>query len=199
MEKDFFPTNSQITIHKYDTAQVAIDILQNGSLPFWEDYLIFSEKEKEAVYFLAEVPEKLLSDWQIVVRLLAHEGIGGNRTTGHGIFKEAHFYTAGIKNGHSELFINLSLVIPQREERQFLKSYTLAKRGGGFVYQMGGREIIKPFIFTLAEGSVFSPKIKGQIIDLKPFLKELPNPVFFNGLCLSVPLGGLLWRGDELN
>ena len=193
VKNTFYPKNSQISISKYDSPQVVIDILQNGSMPFWEDYIVL-ENDK-SVYFLAEVKENLIKDWQVVVRLLAHEGIGGNRTIGHGIFKEAKFYSAEIKENRKDFFVNLSLTVPKNGERDLLITYSLAKRGGGFVYQLGGREIPKPFIFTVAEGSVFKKRIQGKIIPLNLSLKE---PVYYNGFCFNIPLGSKLCRKEEL-
>ena len=126
------------------------------------------------------------------IKLLADEGIGGDRSTGSGIFKEANIKddnSTFVFSDKTNLFCNLSLVIPESESAfEQVGKYKLILRGGGIIGRYGDEERHRGQVRMIEEGAMMKHPISGKIVDLSPAQKEkLRNPVYRSGICLAIP------------
>jgi CRISPR-associated protein Csm4 len=97
-------------------------------------------------------------------RLLADEGIGGNRTSGFGHF-DYEVFDFNLNVPQSEYSVTLSLAITAKDN---LVSYDLLKRGGYIFSRTSTKDAIKPVFFMLREGSVVL-RDSGFLIDLDDY------------------------------
>lgn len=124
-----------------------------------------------------------------VIRLVADEGLGGKRSQGMGYFEEVleDELPDELFSGEGQYYMNISTVYPGKEEVDDLEYYELVERSG-YIYSQFGRPFRKKRVRLIREGSIFSRKIKGQIIDIRPeAFKE--HSVFLNGKAFLIPLG----------
>jgi len=125
------------------------------------------------------------------VRLLADEGLGGKRSQGMGLLGQVaeEEWDEHTFSGQGQYYLSLSTVYPKENEVDKLVYYGLTERSG-YIYSQYGRPLRKKRVRLLKEGSVFSGKISGQIIDLRPeSFKE--HQVYLNGKAFLVPMGGV--------
>ncbi len=176
------------SLRSIDRIRVGIDVLQSGSVPYFENYIYI--KDDVFVYFFADCHKELLNDFKIALAVLAYEGLGGKRTIGSGLFKKSITRELEIEEKSDSYYVNLSLVVPTEGERKDSISYRLAKRGGGFIYRLCGTGKRKPFINTFAEGSIFKKPIRGQIIPFGDF--------YFYGRSFNLSIGTKLKCKKEL-
>lgn len=118
-------------------------------------------------------------------KLLAEEGIGGNRNTGLGHFN-FEIEDFSLKVPESEFFVTLSLSIV---DKRSLVSYDLIKRGG-YVFSRSGKDKLKPLFFMLKEGSIVRSDI-GKLLDLDKygnFSEQLGHKVFVYAKVFPVPI-----------
>ncbi|HHX23175.1 MAG: type III-A CRISPR-associated RAMP protein Csm4 [Tepidanaerobacteraceae bacterium] len=142
---------------------------------------------KPFMYFCidGEIDNSLIA----VIRLMADEGLGGKRSQGMGYFEEVleDELPDELFLGKGQYYMNLSTVYPGSDELDDLEYYELVDRSG-YIYSKFGRPFRKKRVRLLKEGSIFSQKIKGKIIDIRPeAFKE--HSVFLNGKAFLIPLG----------
>lgn len=125
-----------------------------------------------------------------VVRLMAEEGLGGERSCGMGMLGRVveEDWDASKLAGEGEYYVNISSVLPTPDEVEKLIYYEFIDRAG-FLYSMYGRSLRKKRVRLLSEGSVFSGKVIGRIIDVSP-RGFRQHPVYLNGKAFLVPIGG---------
>jgi CRISPR-associated protein Csm4 len=126
-----------------------------------------------------------------VVRILADEGLGGMRSQGFGLLGTVveEEWDRQILNGQGQYYLSLSSTYPCRDEVDKLVYYELGERSG-YIHSKYGRSLRKKRVRLLQEGSVFSGKISGQIIDLSPDSFQ-EHKVYLNGKAFLVPLGAI--------
>jgi CRISPR-associated protein Csm4 len=159
-----------------------------------EAFFYFGEawyREDAGLYFLFQVwdPQDE-SRFRAVWRLLAHEGLGGDRTVGKGQFHPPDFQslslTAPADATHS---VALSLYYPRPEEISGLSEayYDLLDRRG-YIFSPAGQSIRRRPTRFFAEGSVFPvpPPRTGLLVDVTPST-PFPHPVYRSGLLMAVP------------
>ncbi|NLK93090.1 MAG: type III-A CRISPR-associated RAMP protein Csm4, partial [Bacteroidales bacterium] len=119
----------------------------------------------------------------------ADEGLGGKRSQGMGTFSkvEEEKWPAGLFAGESEYYASLSVVYPQIEEVNKVVFYELIERSG-YLHSQQGRSLRKKRVNLLKEGSVFSAKISGRLIDVRPN-RFSTHPVYLNGKGFLIPIG----------
>ena len=125
------------------------------------------------------------------VRLMADEGLGGRRTQGMGFLGEVVEAECSdeLFAGDSSHYMSLSSVFPKHSEVDKITYYELEERSG-YIYSGYGRALRKKRLRLLKEGSVFSGKISGQIVDIRPDgFKE--HEVYLNGKAFLIPIGGV--------
>jgi CRISPR-associated protein Csm4 len=124
-----------------------------------------------------------------VIRLMADEGLGGKRSQGMGIFSkiEEVELPEDLFAGESECYASLSTVFPRYDEVDKMLFYELTERSG-FLHSKQGRSLRKKRVNLLKEGSIFSAKISGQLVDVQPSGFSM-HPVYLNGQGFLVPIG----------
>lgn len=139
------------------------------------------------MYFICrgETDHRLMA----TVRLMADEGLGGKRSQGMGALgkvTEEEWFDE-LFSGKGQYYMSLSSVYPGPDEVDKLVYYELAERSG-YIYSQYGRSLRKKRVRLLKEGSIFSQKISGQVIDisLKGF-KE--HKVYLNGKAFLISIG----------
>ena len=126
------------------------------------------------------------------MRLLGDTGIGGDRTSGKGLFKiqKPEFEPIEIDFTPRDCFTTLSLYYPTRDELKLLKNgrYELIGRGG-WIYSPADRNMRRKFVRMFVEGSVFQTQ-NGLYGDLVPVTPEAftRHEVFRYGYAFSVPM-----------
>lgn len=97
------------------------------------------------------------------IRLLGDEGIGGDRSSGKGLFNTKFEKFSLVNNGNK--FLALSLIYPKKEEIRYVEFYELILRRG-FVYSIEEKNERRKSIRMFTEGSVFSNEVEGDIKDV---------------------------------
>jgi len=120
---------------------------------------------------------------------MADEGLGGKRSQGMGYFEELleDELPDELFSGEGMYYMNLSTVYPGLEELDDLEYYELVERSG-YIYSKFGRPYRKKRVRLLKEGSIFSRKIEGRIIDIRPEVFD-EHSVYLNGKAFLIPLG----------
>lgn len=143
------------------------------------------------MYFLYQ--GQLTKEIKTAIHLLCDEGIGGKRSIGMGQLyaaEEIELHLPEEDVVHTDgYYINLSTYYPSREEVEALLFFQLEGRDG-YIYSKGGQTLRKKKIRLVKEGSLFSSKVKGQVIDVSPNEFSLNHKVYLNGRGFLLPLGG---------
>ena len=149
----------------------------SDSTPYFMDKLYFNEGC--GMFFLTDAEGKRLKHLISCIRLLADNGIGTDRTTGHGQFefdesKDTEPITLNLPE-NATYQLSLSLYCPEQAEieGQLNQSYyDLIKRGGFIASPANDNHLSvrKKTVYMFVEGSLFpnTSNRKGKIVDLKP-------------------------------
>ena len=147
--------------------------------------------ENSGLYFLVMFYDQSFREsFYAVWRLLADEGLGGDRTVGKGHFRypsteEFLLDLPDQANGS----IVLSLYYPSESERVgFQEGYYDLLERQGFVYSPDGRSLRRKTLSMFAEGSMFPifPKRIGEMVDVTPSAFKT-HPVYRSGMYFGVP------------
>jgi len=138
---------------------------------FYETELEFNKDA--GLFFFAEFKdESIKKKFESVLSLFGDEGIGLNRTTGHGAFRiTADEIELNLPNSNE--YLVLSSYLPSKEDMGIINfedsTYELYKRGG-WITNYSERNNIKKSVNMFKEGSVINSKGKltGRICNLKP-------------------------------
>jgi len=152
------------------------------------ELLSLSEKTTPFLFLLfkGEMDKKI----KAIFNLLIEEGIGGERASGKGWFKEWDIGEINLPEPkENDDCLSLSLTLPAVEEVNYLKSYQLLTRNGFIYSATGGVPYRKKTVRLLKEGAIFVKNIKGQIIDVKPEFLKLQHPVYLYGQSFNIRLG----------
>jgi len=185
-ESEFFPENEIISI--INSPRIALNRITNHP---GENYFHFSEvfyKNNSGLFFIFELKNKNIEkNFFATLRLLADEGIGGDRTVGKGCFYQPQFDEIEIQLPSSKSTLTLSLYSPLETELNDLKnSYYQILIRQGYVLSPYNKSLRRKNVIMLSEGSVFpSPKI-GKLLDLTPENFSL-HKVYRYGLSFNVP------------
>lgn len=160
---------------------------EDASLPYYVSGYNFADDS--GLYFILNISENYLEPFQNVLLSLGETGIGGKKSSGFGKFilreevyeigKENKEYFGVYKSDYSlaeyltaegKGNLSLSLVYPEKEDLEGLDemdTYSLLTRKG-FVYsEKYADEFVKrKSSVAFRQGSVFSKRMKGQILDL---------------------------------
>lgn len=145
---------------------------QESNLYFQENlelYPIKTSQNKELVpflYFLKAKDDELKSIFIPVLNLFIEEGIGGEKTTGKGIFDFYQTEEMDIPD-RGDFEVTLSLTLPKREEVNNLIYYQLVKRDG-FIYYQRATGLRKKTHFKIREGALVKSPYLGENIDVSP-------------------------------
>lgn len=125
------------------------------------------------------------------LRILADEGIGGDRGSGKGFIEEIIIKEIEeFSSKQSNYFMSLSLTNPASQtEFDNSISYDLIKRGGGSIGIEGQAEYHRKQVRMITEGSIFSSQIKGRIVDVSPSINYYKHRIYRNGKAFLIPIG----------
>ena len=129
-----------------------------------------------------------LNRFYTTVRMTADEGIGGDRSSGIGHFKEMKIRDFDIPHIDNPTHkCTLSLCVPKNDEslRQF-DYYHLILRGGGPIGRTGSQETYRRQIRMIAEGAMHKGYVKGGLPSVSPDPAETRK--LRNGINLSLPV-----------
>jgi CRISPR-associated protein Csm4 len=143
------------------------------------------------LYFWADYDDDKIRDQAHAVwRLMADEGLGGDRTVGKGLFAYPQVTRVSLEiPDNAAGWVSLSLYYPAADELTGLTEgyYDLIQRRG-YIYSMGGRTLRRCPVTMFAEGSVFPSvsKRSGRLVDTAPE-RFTSHPVYRSGLAFGVP------------
>jgi len=145
-------------------------------------------------FFLLNLPDEISNpqkqQLRAAIRMLADEGIGGDRSSGAGHLQAVEQIQLDLPTlPQPNYLVNLSLSIPQnQEEFDQYTHYRYLLRGGGALADADdyGHQNQRQQIRMLAEGSMCrsnSPQPVGKLLSISPDKR----PIFRNGLTFSIP------------
>ncbi len=175
-----------------DVPRIALNPLTNHP---GENYFHFGQVTyaKDAGLFL--LVKFIEPAWENTVkalfRLLADEGIGGDRTCGKGLFHQPEFFEPDIpevENASGQYAI--SVCFPRLSELSGLeKSFYELEERKGYVFSPVNRSLRRRSIRVLKEGAVLLNNVKriGTLADVTPETPLLPHRVYRYGYLFSLP------------
>uniref|UniRef100_B3EIY7 CRISPR system Cms protein Csm4 n=1 Tax=Chlorobium phaeobacteroides (strain BS1) TaxID=331678 RepID=B3EIY7_CHLPB len=121
------------------------------------------------------------------LRIMADEGVGGQRSSGKGQFREVREVTIDIPDEESaSAYLGLSIVSPADDsEFNALERYELFVRGGGSLGWRGDSERHRKQARFVKEGALFTKNIAGALVDVSP---EGDKTILRNGMNFSIPI-----------
>lgn len=182
-EKAIWYVNSEVPRVVLDRKTSASNIFYFSEVQYAEDCGLF--------FLIDWKTQEYQNQFRGALNLLTHEGIGGDRTSGKGLFDKPKFeeFSATTPESPSKYFISLSLYYPLKEEIGSVKSgwYELIKRGG-WIYSIESQTLRRKGIRMLSEGSVL-PDIgnKGKLKDVTPDVLKA-HRVYRYGLPFKIPI-----------
>ena len=163
--------------------------IQFIDLPYSEGQL------KGAFYFLLKhtlnEDEPEWKEFLAAVRIMADEGVGGQRSSGRGQFKTVQVIDVDIAEFcNASWHVGLSPISPNndREFHDGLYFYELFVRGGGSLGLRGDPDKHRLQARFVKEGALLHQVIQGCIVDVSP---DPDKRVLRYGMNFSIPLGAL--------
>ncbi len=154
------------------------------------------------LFFLVRAAESALGQLKGVVDILGEVGIGGERSAGCGQFEAKWTEDARKIDGLDVLFSDkpppavyctLSLYHPSSDEFSYLRGklqgYDLVERGGWVESPFFNHGIQKQRCRMFREGSIFTFRPSGQLVNVTPKQGTLSHEVYRNGLAFAVGVG----------
>ncbi len=165
-----------------DLPKVSIDRATANTNIYYVSMIRF--RKKSGLYFIVEGNGKKLL--KPALRFLEDEGIGGKRTWGLGRFEHEWTDFSLKMPSNSNAFVTLSLVFPN--DLNSILYWKPIIRGG---WTLKGKQIRKPRIIMASEGSIFSRRDDGVLLDLDEvvgdFSGKVGHKVFVNGKSFLIP------------
>lgn len=153
--------------------------------------------EDAGLYFFYDVDTKINDRWLAALRLMADEGLGGDRSVGKGWMHPPQFSAMDISSPvNADGCILLSLYYPLDSEYSVLQKgyYELIERRG-YIYSPDGTSLQRQPVRMITEGSVFPvqpEQMVGGIVDVTPEIFN-SHRVYRYGRAFGIPCmtGGL--------
>ncbi|NTU52815.1 MAG: type III-A CRISPR-associated RAMP protein Csm4 [Chlorobiaceae bacterium] len=122
------------------------------------------------------------------VRIMADEGVGGQRSSGKGQFRQVREVTVSLPcQTDASKYLGLSVLSPaDAGEFDALNRYELFVRGGGSIGWRGESEKHRKQARFIREGCVMSHNISGRVVDLSPETKT--GSIKRNGRNFAIPI-----------
>jgi CRISPR-associated protein Csm4 len=130
-----------------------------------------------------------LKEFMAGLRIMADEGIGGQRSSGRGQFASVELVDVDLPSiTHPVLYLGLSLISPtsDAEFHQGLLDYELVQRGGGSLGKKGIEEKHRRQARFVREGALLRQNIQGRFVDVSP---EQNGIILRNGFNFAIPIG----------
>ncbi len=151
------------TLYNQANIQIADNRIKDVSIDFFFLYKITKEGEKFEKVF------------KKIIHSLMYSGIGGQRSTGTGLFEEAVFSENNFKTAKSSsISMNISLIIPGNKNFINFKYYDLITRGGRRIglNEPTEKGLRLQRIRMVKEGAIINNPEKGTIENIAPQIKE---------------------------
>lgn len=168
----------------------------------------YIELNQSGYYFLVQMEEEHKTHLDTILKMLQNTaGIGGNRNTGVGEIASCEiigFDKTGIhQNNWNSLGIGkeneaynahclISIFHPTDEEQlqtiENVVAYKLLLRKGWTGSRSTSLVVKRQTVNMFSEGSVFTYKPEGHLVDLTPTTIPYPHPVYRYGYALTVPI-----------
>ncbi len=122
------------------------------------------------------------------VRIMADEGVGGQRSSGKGQFREVREVTIALPfSEDASRYLGISVLSPaSNDEFESLERYELFVRGGGSLGWRGTGEKHRKQARLIREGAVMSRNITGRVFDLSPDAET--GSIKRNGINFAIPI-----------
>lgn len=167
------------------TVSAALDRSTNAAVPYYRRRIIPREGVEGVV--IAEGPEKMLEDIVHVFSLLGDNGLGGERSSGWGVFRTGTVEPertpfARLLRNKGYRYLTLGSFLPSSGEVGKIGAmkdpagYSICRQRG-FV---GETDVIKPTVASICPGALLDFCPEGCVIDITPPAAE--HPVLFNGM-----------------
>ncbi len=130
-----------------------------------------------------------LKEFMAAVRIMADEGVGGQRSSGRGQFASVELVDVDLPSiAHPALYLGLSLISPasDTEFHDGLLDYDLILRGGGSLGKMGIAGEHRLQARFVREGALLCQNIQGKFVDVFPKQK---GTILRNGYNFAIPIG----------
>ena len=156
-------------IKEVEVPRVALDSVSSNSNIYYFNQVVFGPDS--GLYCLVRCSDELWAQVKTCFRILGDEGIGGDRSSGKGLFKvdfPGSMEFPDLENPKSYLI--LSLYYPSPNEASRLDAeYTLQTRSG-YVYSLDETSIRRKTVTMLAEASVVYSDTEpaGKLVDITP-------------------------------
>jgi CRISPR-associated protein Csm4 len=163
---------------------------------------------RSGLYFLIELNDMDLLDWDAFEAILRHAGInglGGRRSTGNGVFDVADDTIIELDRKWKDLFdlpeqngfINLSLYLPEKFDGLASVAYQLVPRRGWCYSSVAPKQMKRKAVTMFGEGSVFRNELKGALADVTP--EEFTvHKLYRYGIPISLPIK-ILEADDDIS
>lgn len=174
--------------------RVVVPRTGGDATPFYFERRFFSSDS--GLYFIYEVEDKYLSDFQNSVRWLGNSGFGTDKSVGNGQFEPEFTKIEINETEDTNCLLTLSLYCPEKSEIEsgILNNsfYSLVQRGGFIAGTTNDRfrHLRKKSIYMFAEGSIFkTDQLIGKICDVKPdWNEDNLHPVYRDGRAIYLPI-----------
>ncbi|HQA50414.1 MAG: type III-A CRISPR-associated RAMP protein Csm4 [Syntrophomonadaceae bacterium] len=156
-------------IKEVEVPRVALDSMSSNSNIYYFNQVVFGLDS--GLYCLVRCKDELWAQVKTCFRILGDEGIGGDRSSGKGLFKvdfPGFMEFPDFENPKS--YLMLSLYYPSHKEASSLDAeYTLQTRSG-YVYSSDETSIRRKTVTMLAEGAVIYSDTEptGKLVDITP-------------------------------
>jgi len=139
------------------------------------------------VLFRHDLTDEQYREFLAALRIMADEGVGGQRSSGKGQFREVREVTIDIPEREAvAAYLGLSIVSPA-DDREFdaLERYEMFVRGGGSLGWRGDSEKHRKQARFVKEGALLKENIAGQLVDVSP---EADRSILRNGRNFAIPI-----------
>lgn len=156
-----------------------------------ENYFHFGEVSYDkgsGLFFLIDFKDNAFEkEFQATLNLMADEGIGGDRSSGKGLFRKPQFEEIEFNLPRANGIVSLSLYYPEQNELTDIRNgYYELKERKGYIYSPYGQSLRRKSLRMFGEGSVFPGRKNGQIVNLTPKVFE-SHKIYRYGFCFSLP------------
>ncbi|ANQ53038.1 CRISPR-associated protein Csm4 [Thermosipho sp. 1063] len=156
--------NVEEFVHVRDVPRIVNDRITNEVSIFYMSYVTFDKDS--GLWFFLDVDESLENEVFASLKLLGDEGIGGERTYGYGAF-EFDVEEVDLKS-EGKMFLLLSSYYPKDQSEVRKVIYYKIYEKTGYVFSLYDNTKRQPIVRLFSEGSVFSDKVVGKILDITP-------------------------------
>lgn len=189
--RDAFTIPGKVPVYGYENVP-RIGLNRMNSHP-GENYFHFGQVtyfRDAGLFLLVRMIDESFSDrLRSLFFLMCHEGLGGDRSSGKGIFEKPEFSEMTIETVEAKGLYTLSTYSPRDEELIGLDAgfYDFEERKG-YIYSPWNQSLRRKSVRLFMEGSVFPANVQrtGRLVDVTPKVFTR-HRVYRYGFLLSLP------------